>query len=109
MSLNNSARSATRDELQSNFDLSGLSLSHISTVLGLDAARVSAAFNVAGAQPEDVWLVRDYLDREIRAAGARPRSYSSLTEGKRAAAQAWFPLANVEDVINGVSRCARRS
>ena len=49
MSLSISARSATRDDLRSNLELSGLSLSDISTVLGLDAARVSAAFNVAGA------------------------------------------------------------
>ncbi len=104
MSLNNSQRSATREELQTNLDLAGLSRAEVSTALGLSTPRVHAAFNVAGARPEDVWLVRDYLDRTIQAAGATPHAYSSLTEGKRAAAQAWFRLSDVEDVVKRASR-----
>lgn len=104
VSLNKSQRAATHDELQANLALSGLSALSISTDLGLDASRVRAALDVTGARPADVWLVRDYLDRLIRSAGATPRAYSSLTEQNRTAAQAWFSLSDIDDVLKQVSQ-----
>jgi len=104
MSLNRSERSATQEELHSNLALSGLSLPDIAVDLGMSGSRVEAAFAVAEARPEDVWFVRDYLDRVIRAGGATPRPYSSLTEQMRAAARVWFRLTDVEDVVNGAER-----
>ena len=98
MSLNRSERAATRDELRANLDLSGLTANEVAAGIGLEIERVRDALEVAGARPADVWLVRDYLDREVRAAGAVPKPYSSLTENMRASAQAWFAIADVDEV-----------
>ncbi|MCO4252152.1 DUF2316 family protein [Pseudarthrobacter raffinosi] len=100
MSLSHYQRAATREELSANLALSGLSVADAAAAVGIGSARVQAALDVAGAQPQDVWLVRDYLDRVIRSNGGTPRTYSSLTEQMRAAAQAWFPLTDVDDVMN---------
>ena len=99
MSLNEQQRAATRDELGSNLALSGQSVADVAAALGLSSASVQSALDVADAQPQDVWLVRDYLNTVIRSNGATPLPYSSLTESMRAAAQRWFSLANVDDVI----------
>lgn len=104
MSLNHRQRAATREELRENLELSRRSVADAATDLGISSTRVQAALDVAGARPQDVWLVRDYLDRAIRSNGATPRPYSSLTEQMRAAAQAWFPLADIDDVMNGAAR-----
>ncbi len=104
MSLNRSQRAATRAELRSNLVLSGLSIEALAGNLGLSAARVGAALDVDGARPEEVWLVRDYLDRVIRSAGTTPTAYSSLSEEKRTAAQAWFSLVDVDDALREASR-----
>lgn len=104
MSLNNRERAATRDELNSNLAPSGLSPSAISTAVGITEARVTAALAVTGSRPEDVWLVRDYLDSIIRAAGSNPRPYSKLGEDMRAKAQDWFPLSTQYNKTNGPAK-----
>ena len=104
MSLNDQQRAATREELRSNLALSGQSVADAAAVLGLSSTQVQAALDVTDAPPEDVWLLRDYLNRVILSNGLTPRPYSSLTEHMRAAAEKWFPLADVEDVIKRAAR-----
>lgn len=104
MSLNNRQIAATRAELAANLALSGLSKTDIAATLRLDGRRVQAAIDVSGAQPEDVWLVRDYLDRVIRSTGSVAQQYTALTEGARTAAQSWFPLANIDAIMDGAAR-----
>ncbi|MDJ0396442.1 DUF2316 family protein [Rhodococcus sp. G-MC3] len=100
MSLNTRERAATRDELHANLALTLLSPATIAAELGISEQRVVAALAVAGSRPEDIWLVRDYLDYSIRAGGATPHPYSSLSEDMRAAAQTWFPLVDVQTIID---------
>ncbi len=99
MSLNRNQSEATRAELHSNTELSGLSADAIANALGMSLERVQSALGVSGAAPQDVWLVRDFLDRTIRRAGGTPYPYTSLTESARAAAQGWFGLRDVEAVL----------
>ncbi|TFD58959.1 DUF2316 family protein [Cryobacterium suzukii] len=83
MSLNDQQRAATREELRSNLALSGQSVADAASALGLSSAQVQAALDVTGAPPEDVWLLRDYLNRVIRSNGLTPRPYSSLAHACR--------------------------
>lgn len=101
MSLNHHERTATSQELRSNLQLSALSLQEVQTELGMNAARLQATLAVAAAQPADVWLLRDYLERVIYARGVSPRPYSALTPDMRGAAGRWFPSRGVDDVMSG--------
>ncbi|SNT00422.1 hypothetical protein SAMN05421642_10835 [Rhodococcoides kyotonense] len=96
MSLTKRERAATSNELHANLVRSGLSQSELAAKLEIVEQRVNAVLALDGARPEDVWLVRDYLDRAIRSAGLTPQPYSKLTEAMRAAAKSWFPLTDVE-------------
>ncbi|TFC01046.1 DUF2316 family protein [Cryobacterium adonitolivorans] len=104
MSLNRSERGDTCNELNANLVLSGLTPENIGGALGWTLDRTTAALAVAGAAPRDVWLVRDYIDAAIIAAGKTPHPYSSLTEQMRSAADSWFGLIDVADVITGAAR-----
>ncbi|WP_413600910.1 DUF2316 family protein [Curtobacterium sp. Curtsp57] len=63
--------------------------------------RTAAAVAVDRVSPRDVWLLRDYLDAIITAAGRTPHPYTSVTEQMRSAADTWFGLVDVQDVLNG--------
>ncbi|GAA4682744.1 DUF2316 family protein [Frondihabitans cladoniiphilus] len=104
MSLTTRTQAATREELATNLSLAGETPDEIATKIGLSEARVLAALDVAGARPEDVWLVRDYLDHVISEAGGTPRPYSSLSEQMRAAAENWFPLVDVDQAMREATR-----
>ena len=39
-----------------------------------------------------VWLLRDYLEQRVRAAGGTPAPYTVLTEQARPLADHWFGL-----------------
>ena len=104
VSLNHSERCDTRAELEENLTLSGLATDDVAHALGWPADRVHTALQVAGAPPRDVWLVRDFLDRAVRAAGRTPRGWSSLTEQMRSAADTWFGLLDLDEVLHVARR-----
>ena len=104
MSLNRREQAATCDELAANLDRAGVTSTDVATTLGLSNTRVDAALAVNAARPEDVWLIRDYLDHVIRSHGSIPRPYSSLSENMRAAAQAWFTLIDVDQAMKEAAR-----
>lgn len=99
MSLNRRQTATTREELRINRQLSGLSADAIASALGLTPERVQSSLDVSGAAPQDVWLVRDFVELTIRRAGDTPHPYTSLMESARAAAEGWFPLRDVEAVV----------
>ncbi|RRQ29260.1 DUF2316 family protein [Rhodococcus sp. Eu-32] len=79
MSLSKRERTATSNELHANLVLSGLSPTDVAGKLDIDEQRITAALALERARPEDVWLVRDYLDHAIKSAGLTPQQYSKLT------------------------------
>ena len=103
MSLNQRQVAATRTELATNLALSGQSVAGVAVTLGRSESEIRSALDVDG-QPREVWLLRDYLERMIRSTGGTPHPYSSLTEESRAAAQGWFQLFDVDEVLNRAAR-----
>jgi hypothetical protein len=104
MSLNRKEQDDTRRELRENLDLAGLTPPEIARALRVSPERVESALGVHGASPVDVWLVRDYLDVTVRSRGRDPFPFSLLTEESRSAAQGWFPLLDVSDVVKAGTR-----
>ncbi|AMM22614.1 hypothetical protein AX769_20960 (plasmid) [Frondihabitans sp. PAMC 28766] len=103
MSLNRSEQAQTRDELHANLRLSRFTLEEVGRALGWDTIQTTSALDVAGTDPRDVWLVRDYLDRVVAAAGLIPLPYSTLTEHARSNAEAWFGLYDVDTITKGTT------
>ncbi len=82
-------RRRTAAELAANLAAAGLDVQEVATELGLTAERVRSTLDVDGADPVDVWQLRDHLEH---AAGDRAVPYSVLTETAGTAARGWFPL-----------------
>ena len=99
MALNKRERAVTGDELRANLELSGLSESDLQRTLGIDGDRLDAALEVTGADPIDVWLVRDYLERVLVERGQKPVPFSVLTPGARLAAEKWLALYDLDEVL----------
>ena len=99
MALNKGERTATSDELRANLELSGLSENDLQLRLGLTDDQLEAVLGVTGADPVDVWLVRDYLERVIVERGAKPVPFTALTQSARASAERWFALYDIDEVL----------
>ncbi len=92
MTLNADERRQTSHELRGNLALSGLTEQQIADELGYTPGRLGSALAVEGADPVDVWQLRDHLDRAVRNQGAVPVAYTVLTEQARGDARRWFEL-----------------
>ncbi|MET9257397.1 DUF2316 family protein [Streptomyces sp. NPDC048182] len=93
MSLDPSERRRTSEELRANLALSGLTEREAAAALGFDPVRRRRTLDVAGgADPADVWQLRDLLDRAVRDAGREPVPWTVLTDRARARARGWFGL-----------------
>jgi hypothetical protein len=91
MSLNAAERRATAAELAANLALAGATPDDVAADLRLDAARVRDALAMGpGANPVDVWAVRDSVERLAARAGATPVPFTILTEHARTLAAGWF-------------------
>ena len=93
MSLNSEQRQGTRRELRGNLESCGLTRAAVAEQLGFTPDRLEVALDVAeDSDPADVWMLRDFLESAVRAAGGTPERYSVLTETARSDAQRWFGL-----------------
>jgi hypothetical protein len=92
MTLSSREQQATSDELAQNFELSALAPDEICEDLGIDRGQLDDILDVVSARPEDVWMLRDYLEAAVLDRGREPVGYSSLRPEMRAAAARWFPL-----------------
>lgn len=79
MSLTPAEQVATRQELQANFALSGLSFAQIAQDLATTPQRVQAALKLNVRHIEDPWILRNYLNEQLQQAGKTPVAYSKLT------------------------------
>jgi hypothetical protein len=92
MSLSNAELQATSNELHQNFELAGLTPDEICADLGISRGGLDEILQVAPAKPEDVWMLRDYLELAVTDRGLTPAPYSALTPSMRSQAARWFPL-----------------
>jgi hypothetical protein len=92
MTLTAIERRRTSHELGCNLALSGLTEQYVADELGYTRTRLGSALAVAGADPVDVWQLRDHLDRAVRDQGAVPVAYTVLTEQARDDASRWLQL-----------------
>lgn len=99
MSLNDRQTEATRTELHTALQRTVMSADDVAADLGWDPTRATSALTPCGADPADAWLVRDLLDRRVHEAGADPIAWSTLTQDKRAAADGWFGLQDLDAVL----------
>lgn len=93
MSLHREETARTSRELTANLHRTGLSAETVAETLGFTGDQLDRTLRVtAAADPADVWLLRDFLDRAVRDQGARPQPWTVLTDSARAAASRWFSL-----------------
>ncbi len=93
MSLNRTEIARTGLELTANLERSGITREDVARDLGFSARRLTETLRVGPASdPADVWLLRDYLDREIRERGEMPHPWTVLTDHARESATRWFAL-----------------
>jgi len=93
MTLNDAESRRTSGELTTNLGLSGLTTSEVAGDLCFTLERLQSALAVAdGADPVDVWELRDYLEQAARDAGRQPAGYTVLTDRSRHLARTWFRL-----------------
>lgn len=92
MSLTSTQKRQTATEFTANLGLSGLTRQELQAATGLPQDRFEAALAVENADPSDVWLIRDTLEKAVQDAGATLVPFSVLTETMRGPAAAWFGL-----------------
>jgi hypothetical protein len=92
MSLTAEQVRRTAAELAANLERAGLSAADLPRLTGWAPERVAAALALRGADPADVWRLRDVLVAAVRRAGRTPVPFTVLTEQARTAASRWFDL-----------------
>ncbi|MEV5683413.1 DUF2316 family protein [Streptomyces sp. NPDC052164] len=93
MSLNDEQRARTKDELLANFRLAGTTPEEVQAHLDFTSQQFDDTINLREqCTPQDVWLLRDHLEKLVQARGGTPAPYSVLTRRARLAAALWFPL-----------------
>lgn len=92
MALNAAQQDQVRRELESQFALAGLTEQEAAADLEWTVARLRRTVQLnAGADPVDVWQLRDYIRAAAKGAGRSPR-FTILTDGNRLRASFWFRL-----------------
>ena len=95
MSLDSAQRRRTAAEFAANLAASGLTRDELRVRTGLPATRFDTALAMQpGADPVDVWLVRDTLETAVAEADAPATPFTVLTEDMRAAANGWFGVTD---------------
>lgn len=78
MSLNFLEKKRTSKELKSNFELLGKSSKEVAVALGTNEDKINDILNLKNAKMEDPWILKNYMDTEIRKNGKEPIKYSKL-------------------------------
>lgn len=92
MSLDHAQQERVREELAAQFALAELTEQEAAADLAWTAARLRRTMRLeAGADPVDVWQLRDYIRAVAKAAGRSPR-FTILTDRNRLRASLWFRL-----------------
>lgn len=79
MSLNRAQEKQTSEDLQKNYQISGLTPADIQRDLGLDFGQLEETLDMGPeADPTTVWRLRDYMEEKIIEQGKEPFPYSVL-------------------------------
>ncbi|MFJ4717388.1 DUF2316 family protein [Streptomyces sp. NPDC088785] len=92
MSLTTEERRRTAGELRTNLARTGHGERRVADALEWTADRLTRTLGVEGADPVDVWLLRDHLVQAVRDAGGEPAPFTVLTDRARVRARTWFAL-----------------
>ncbi|MCH4170198.1 MAG: DUF2316 family protein [Lactobacillus sp.] len=87
MSLTPEESQRTKAELNANYQLANLSLAQIAQDLQTTPAHVQEVLNLNVRRIEEPWILKHYLDTQIKAAGNQPLPYSRLVGSP---AKYWF-------------------
>ncbi|AYJ43235.1 DUF2316 family protein [Lactiplantibacillus pentosus] len=79
MSLNPQQMRATREELQVNFALTGLTKTQVATGLNISVTKLDHLFDLTQQSLEDPWILRNYLIDQVEAAGKTPVPFTALS------------------------------
>lgn len=78
MALTGDEAAATKQELQSNFDLSGITLEMAAVDLKSTPEHIQDVLNLQNCRKEEPWVLRNYLIKLILLQEKEPRSFSKL-------------------------------
>ncbi|ALF15470.1 DUF2316 family protein [Lactiplantibacillus plantarum] len=79
MSLNAQQMQATRDELQANFALTGLTKAQVADDLAISATKLDHLFDLTQQSLNDPWILRNYLIEKVEAGGKTPVPFTALS------------------------------
>ena len=79
MSLNSVERQNTINELHQNFDLLHQPYQKMSEDLKITSQQIDSILNLIDVQPEDPWIIRNYMNELLDEQGITPVKYSKLT------------------------------
>jgi hypothetical protein len=92
MSPDPEQRARTSAELRANVRLLDVPLDGLARQLGMSVAQLESTIALdANSRPEDVWRLRDHVERAVRVTGQTPVPFSVLHDDVRPEAQRWFP------------------
>lgn len=78
MLLTGDEAAATKQELQSNFDLSGITLEMAAADLKSTPEHIQDVMNLTNCRVEEPWVLRNYLIKIILSQEKEPHSFSKL-------------------------------
>ncbi|WP_318765029.1 DUF2316 family protein [Lactiplantibacillus carotarum] len=80
MSLTPEQFEQTRQEIQANFKLTGLSKEQIASDLRISRVKLDRLFELSQRSYNDPFIFRDYLREKVVAAGHQPVPFSAMGE-----------------------------
>ncbi|KRN99283.1 DUF2316 family protein [Companilactobacillus kimchiensis] len=78
MTLNPQQITNTINELQENFELSGLTKQQVATDLNISLNKLDTIMNLNQESLNDPWIVRNYLIDKVRAKNQEPVPFTAL-------------------------------
>lgn len=94
MTLNPQQIKNTQNELEQNFELSGLTKDQVATDLHISLTKLDHLFTLTQSSLNDPWILRNYLIEKVEAQGKKPVPFTALVGDWH---QYWFLNSNLID------------
>lgn len=78
MTLNVQQIQATREELQANFALTGLTKAQVAADLNISLEKLNHLFELTQQSLDDPWILRNYLMEKVEITGQTPVAFTAL-------------------------------